>query len=65
MQRASQGRDPQASGDGRYPATEAARILLEEAVKLGIKLPSFEKYGVGVVLFPKKMNTNVHSAAIF
>lgn len=51
--RGGQGCDP-CSGDGAGILLQKPHeFLLEEAVKLGIKLPSFEKYGVGVVLFPK------------
>ena len=50
--RGGQGCDP-CSGDGAGILLQKPHeFLLEEAVKLGIKLPSFEKYGVGVVLFP-------------
>ena len=50
---AVKGCDP-CSGDGAGILLQKPHeFLLEEAVKLGIKLPSFEKYGVGVVLFPK------------
>lgn len=51
--RGGQGCDP-CSGDGAGILLQKPHeFLLEETVKLGIKLPSFEKYGVGVVLFPK------------
>ena len=51
--RGGQGCDP-CSGDGAGILLQKPHeFLLEEAVKLGIKLPSFEKYGVGVVLFPR------------
>ncbi len=51
--RGGQGCDP-SSGDGAGILLQKPHeFLLEETVKLGIKLPSFEKYGVGVVLFPK------------
>ena len=51
--RGGQGCDP-CSGDGAGILLQKPHeFLLEEAVKLGIKLPSFEKYGVGVVLFQK------------
>ena len=51
--RGGQGCDP-CSGDGAGILLQKPHeFLLEEAVKLSIKLPSFEKYGVGVVLFPK------------
>ncbi|MBD1572785.1 glutamate synthase large subunit [Vibrio sp. S17_S38] len=51
--RGGQGCDP-CSGDGAGILLQKPHeFLLEEAVKLGIRLPSFEKYGVGVVLFPK------------
>ena len=42
------------SGDGAGILLQNhTNFFTEEAVKLGIKLPSFEKYGVGVMLFPK------------
>ncbi|WP_153447723.1 glutamate synthase large subunit [Vibrio algicola] len=51
--RGGQGCDP-CSGDGAGILLQKPHeFLLEETVKLGIRLPSFEKYGVGVVLFPK------------
>ncbi|ELR63457.1 Glutamate synthase [NADPH] large chain [Photobacterium marinum] len=51
--RGGQGCDP-SSGDGAGILLQKPHeFLLEETVKLGIKLPSFEQYGVGVVLFPK------------
>ncbi|TOY93485.1 glutamate synthase large subunit [Vibrio fluvialis] len=51
--RGGQGCDP-CSGDGAGILLQKPHeFLLEEAVKLGIKLPAFDKYGVGVVLFPK------------
>ncbi|MGN2615088.1 glutamate synthase large subunit [Aliivibrio fischeri] len=51
--RGGQGCDP-CSGDGAGILLQKPHeFLLEEAVKLSIKLPSFEKYAVGVVLFPK------------
>jgi len=51
--RGGQGCDPR-SGDGAGILLQKPHeFLLEEAVKLGIKLPSFDEYGVGVVLFPK------------
>lgn len=51
--RGGQGCDP-CSGDGAGILLQKPHeFLLEESVKLGIKLPSFEKYGVGVLLFPK------------
>jgi glutamate synthase (NADPH) large chain len=51
--RGGQGCDP-CSGDGAGILLQKPHeFLLEEAVKLSLKLPSFEKYGVGVVLFPK------------
>ncbi|WP_332406435.1 glutamate synthase large subunit [Vibrio metschnikovii] len=51
--RGGQGCDP-CSGDGAGILLQKPHeFLLEEAVKLGIKLPSFDQYGVGVVLFPR------------
>ncbi|SHO56694.1 glutamate synthase large subunit [Vibrio quintilis] len=51
--RGGQGCDP-CSGDGAGILLQKPHeFLLEETVKLGIRLPSFEQYGVGVVLFPK------------
>ncbi|MEH6531607.1 MAG: glutamate synthase large subunit [Photobacterium frigidiphilum] len=51
--RGGQGCDP-CSGDGAGILLQKPHeFLLEETVKQGIKLPSFDKYGVGVVLFPK------------
>ncbi|UJF19655.1 glutamate synthase large subunit [Vibrio sp. SS-MA-C1-2] len=51
--RGGQGCDP-SSGDGAGILLQKPHeFLLEETQKLNIKLPSFEKYGVGVVLFPK------------
>ncbi|CAH0538749.1 glutamate synthase large subunit [Vibrio marisflavi] len=51
--RGGQGCDP-CSGDGAGILLQKPHeFLLEETVKLGIRLPSFEKYGVGVILFPK------------
>ena len=51
--RGGQGCDP-CSGDGAGILLQKPHeFLLEEALKLGIKLPSFDRYGVGVVLFPK------------
>ncbi|MCE0494281.1 glutamate synthase large subunit [Vibrio salinus] len=51
--RGGQGCDP-CSGDGAGILLQKPHeFLLEETVKLGITIPSFEKYGVGVVLFPK------------
>ncbi|ELD1798016.1 glutamate synthase large subunit [Vibrio fluvialis] len=51
--RGGQGCDP-CSGDGAGILLQKPHeFLLEEAVKLGIKLPAFDKYGVGVVLFPQ------------
>lgn len=51
--RGGQGCDP-ASGDGAGILLQKPHeFLLEECVKLGIRLPSFDKYGVGTVLFPK------------
>lgn len=51
--RGGQGCDPH-SGDGAGILLQKPHeFLLEETVKLGIKLPSFEKYGVGVILFPR------------
>lgn len=51
--RGGQGCDP-CSGDGAGILLQKPHeFLLEESVKQGIKLPSFDQYGVGVVLFPK------------
>ncbi|WP_076586277.1 glutamate synthase large subunit [Vibrio ostreicida] len=51
--RGGQGCDP-CSGDGAGILLQKPHeFLLEEAVKLGIKLPCFDQYGVGVVLFPR------------
>ncbi|WP_087022136.1 glutamate synthase large subunit [Thaumasiovibrio subtropicus] len=51
--RGGQGCDP-CSGDGAGILLQKPHeFLLEETQKIGIKLPSFEQYGVGVVLFPK------------
>ncbi|OAN14122.1 glutamate synthase subunit alpha [Photobacterium jeanii] len=51
--RGGQGCDP-CSGDGAGILLQKPHeFLLEETVKLGIKLPAFDQYGVGVVLFPK------------
>ncbi len=51
--RGGQGCDP-CSGDGAGILLQKPHeFLLEETVKLGIKLPTFEQYGAGVVLFPK------------
>ncbi|MGR5064131.1 glutamate synthase large subunit [Photobacterium sp. DNB22_13_2] len=51
--RGGQGCDP-SSGDGAGILLQKPHeFLLEETVKQGIRLPSFEQYGVGVVLFPK------------
>ncbi|MDW6001717.1 glutamate synthase large subunit [Vibrio mangrovi] len=51
--RGGQGCDP-CSGDGAGILLQKPHeFLLEETVKLGIRLPSFDQYGVGVVLFPK------------
>jgi glutamate synthase (NADPH/NADH) large chain len=51
--RGGQGCDP-CSGDGAGILLQKPHeFLLEEAVKLSIKIPSFDKYGIGVVLFPK------------
>ncbi|WP_305829973.1 glutamate synthase large subunit [Photobacterium leiognathi] len=51
--RGGQGCDP-CSGDGAGILLQKPHeFLLEEALKLGIKLPAFDQYGVGVVLFPK------------
>ncbi|MCD9499239.1 glutamate synthase large subunit [Photobacterium carnosum] len=51
--RGGQGCDP-SSGDGAGILLQKPHeFLLEETVKLGIKLPAFAQYGVGVVLFPK------------
>ncbi|KLV07570.1 glutamate synthase large subunit [Photobacterium ganghwense] len=51
--RGGQGCDP-CSGDGAGILLQKPHeFLLEEAVKQGIRLPSFDQYGVGVVLFPK------------
>lgn len=51
--RGGQGCDP-CSGDGAGILLQKPHeFVLEEAVKLGIKLPSFDQYGVGVVLFPR------------
>ncbi len=51
--RGGQGCDP-CSGDGAGILLQKPHeFLLEEAQKVGIKLPSFEKYGVGVMLFPQ------------
>ncbi|MGR5141398.1 glutamate synthase large subunit [Photobacterium sp. DNB23_23_1] len=51
--RGGQGCDP-CSGDGAGILLQKPHeFLLEETVKQGIRLPAFEQYGVGVVLFPK------------
>ncbi len=51
--RGGQGCDP-CSGDGAGILLQKPHeFLLEEALKQGIRLPAFEEYGVGVVLFPK------------
>ncbi|UXI00878.1 glutamate synthase large subunit [Photobacterium sp. TY1-4] len=51
--RGGQGCDP-CSGDGAGILLQKPHeFLLEETVKLGIRLPAFDQYGVGVVLFPK------------
>ncbi|PSW19017.1 glutamate synthase large subunit [Photobacterium sanctipauli] len=51
--RGGQGCDP-CSGDGAGILLQKPHeFLLEETVKQGIRLPGFEQYGVGVVLFPK------------
>ncbi|KHT61732.1 glutamate synthase [Photobacterium gaetbulicola] len=51
--RGGQGCDP-CSGDGAGILLQKPHeFLLEETVKQGIRLPSFDQYGVGVVLFPK------------
>ncbi|PSU54984.1 glutamate synthase large subunit [Photobacterium aphoticum] len=51
--RGGQGCDP-CSGDGAGILLQKPHeFLLEETVKLGIRLPGFSQYGVGVVLFPK------------
>ncbi|MGF1685541.1 glutamate synthase large subunit [Photobacterium japonica] len=51
--RGGQGCDP-CSGDGAGILLQKPHeFLLEETVKLGIRLPAFSQYGVGVVLFPK------------
>ncbi len=51
--RGGQGCDPR-SGDGAGILLQKPHeFLLEEALKLGITLPTFDQYGVGVVLFPK------------
>ncbi|KLV04384.1 glutamate synthase [Photobacterium aquae] len=51
--RGGQGCDP-CSGDGAGILLQKPHeFLLEESVKLGIRLPAFDRYGIGVVLFPK------------
>ena len=51
--RGGQGCDP-CSGDGAGILLQKPHeFLLEETVSLGIKLPAFDQYGVGVMLFPK------------
>nr|WP_086940093.1 glutamate synthase large subunit [Thaumasiovibrio occultus] len=51
--RGGQGCDP-CSGDGAGILLQKPHeFLLEETQKIGIKLPAFDQYGVGVVLFPK------------
>ncbi len=54
--RGGQGCDP-CSGDGAGILLQKPHeFLLEETQKLGISLPAFDKYGVGVVLFPQDEN---------
>ena len=51
--RGGQGCDP-CSGDGAGILLQKPHeFLLEESLKEGLKLPAFDRYGVGVVLFPK------------
>jgi len=51
--RGGQGCDP-CSGDGAGILLQKPHeFLVTEALKVGIKLPSFDHYGVGTILFPK------------
>ncbi|NGN99506.1 glutamate synthase large subunit [Grimontia sp. S25] len=63
--RGGQGCDP-CSGDGAGILLQKPHeFLLEETRKLGIQLPSSDKYGVGVMLFPKDENKRQQCREIF
>lgn len=63
--RGGQGCDP-SSGDGAGILLQKPHeFLLEETRKLGIHLPSADKYGVGVMLFPKDENKYQQCRDIF
>ncbi|PKF51931.1 glutamate synthase large subunit [Enterovibrio nigricans] len=63
--RGGQGCDP-CSGDGAGILLQKPHeFLLEETRKLGIQLPSADKYGVGVMLFPKDENKRQQCRDIF
>ncbi|CZF79170.1 glutamate synthase large subunit [Grimontia marina] len=63
--RGGQGCDP-CSGDGAGILLQKPHeFLLEETRKLGIQLPSADKYGVGVMLFPKDENKRQQCREIF
>ncbi|USH02030.1 glutamate synthase large subunit [Grimontia kaedaensis] len=63
--RGGQGCDP-CSGDGAGILLQKPHeFLLEETRKLGIQLPAADKYGVGVMLFPKDENKRQQCREIF
>ncbi len=63
--RGGQGCDP-CSGDGAGILLQKPHeFLLEETRKLGLQLPASEKYGVGVILFPKDGNKRQQCREIF
>ncbi len=63
--RGGQGCDP-CSGDGAGILLQKPHeFLLEQARKIGINLPAADKYGVGVMLFPKDENKQQECRDIF